>query len=97
MKPEELLEERGKIYGDVRDNMNCAYELTQVLKRYNRPIRIDYNSIGHMGCLDMIMHKLARIMTGKEIHLDNYDDICGYAKLARNIAEQQKKENKNGF
>lgn len=101
MNTKDLLKERGSIYGDIRDNMNCAHELMRVLDKYmyNRSLSNPYLSlrsydfVGHQGCLVMICHKLARIVTGATIHADNYDDIGGYARLARDIAVKGEKEN----
>lgn len=39
-----------------------------------------------MEAIDMCLHKIARIATGK-FHEDNYDDLIGYATLAKQIAK----------
>lgn len=88
MNTEELLKERGSVYGDVRDNMNCVRELIQVWDKYSKgyiKFNDEYDRTGYDGCMGMVFHKLARICTGN-LNEDNYKDICGYIELARKIA-----------
>lgn len=88
----DLLQQRGSIYGDVKDNMNCATELIIVAKEYmNKNTKYEffkeksYDRVGWEGCMIMVFHKLARICTGG-LHEDNYKDVAGYIELARKIA-----------
>lgn len=39
--------------------------------------------------LQMINHKIARIINGNENHIDSWQDIAGYAQLVVNILEEQ--------
>lgn len=90
-----LLKQRGNIYGDIRCNMNCQEELMGVVKRwYNSHQRHDKglqatlserDMIAWQGCMEMVMHKIARMITGDPMHLDNYDDGGGYLKLMKDI------------
>lgn len=85
-----LLQQRGSIYGDVKDNMNCAGELAEVIFTYieHNPHFKNwkkYERMGYRGCIDMVLHKLARIATGNPTYADNYEDIKGYIELARKI------------
>lgn len=87
---QELLANRGAIYGDVRDNMNCTTELSKVFFKYvmRNPKFQDwdkYDQMGYRGCMDMVFHKLARIATGDPRYQDNYEDVKGYTELARKI------------
>lgn len=34
--------------------------------------------------LDMVVHKIGRILAGDPDHIDHWDDIAGYAKLVAN-------------
>lgn len=43
--------------------------------------------------LDMILHKIARIMNGDCFYDDNWHDIQGYAKLAEDIIKSGKYAN----
>lgn len=83
---EELLEQRGSIYGDVAHNMICAANLNLELSKWldknlsYTKLPLDQQKV-FAGNLTMITHKLARIATGDITYLDNYADIGGYAKL----------------
>ena len=35
----------------------------------------------HREALEMIVHKIARIVNGDPNYIDNWIDICGYSKL----------------
>lgn len=83
-----LLEERGKIYGDIRDNMVCAAELQRVVNIYMQPYHGSMSlrdMSGVLGCINMILHKVSRAVTGDIHYEDNWKDIGGYAELARKI------------
>lgn len=82
---EEVLKERGSKY-----NISGTYEdhsdLTQIMKSACRGHRgwVKLNP-GHMEAIDMILHKIARIINGDPYYDDNWRDIGGYAKLAQDI------------
>lgn len=86
-----ILKQRGAVYGDVRDNMNCALELIAVWEKYRNGARVltEYDEAAHSGCMSMVFHKIARICTGN-FNADNYADINGYTELARKIAMGEK-------
>jgi len=92
-----VLQQRGSIYGDIRDNMNCAKQLIGVIKYYYQmnpkskgfQFKSVYDETGFQGCLEMVCHKLARIVTGYMGHEDNYIDVAGYIELARKIVTNQ--------
>ncbi len=78
---DKTLEERGKRY-----NLNGTYPdhaiLTQELKDRCRK-HPGWNSTPHFmkEALDMILHKIARVLNGDPYYKDNWVDIEGYAKL----------------
>ena len=78
---DEILAERGKTYGDFTNHA----EITQHLKEYfrhkqgGRPM-----SPVAWEALDMIAHKIGRILNGNPDYRDSWDDIAGYARLAAN-------------
>lgn len=84
---DDTLAERGERYGEFEGHA----ELTQALKD-------DMQS--HWGwheldadmkeCLDMVAHKIGRIINGDPQYIDSWTDICGYVRLVekRLIAEQ---------
>jgi hypothetical protein len=77
--PTPLSEEGRPQYGNARDNFSLAYRLREDFRVY--AIGVDLPDATIHAC-EMIMVKLARIATGIAIE-DNYDDIVGYAKLAK--------------
>lgn len=82
---EDTLKERGSRY-----NVNGTYsdhgDLTQGMKALCRSHRGWFSlHSGHKEAVDMILHKLARVINGDPYYDDNWRDIGGYAKLAEDI------------
>lgn len=77
---ESTLIERGSRYGDFRDHARIA----QTLKQY---IRTELNILNQQlapdqaESIEMICHKLARIINGDPNYHDSWLDIAGYATL----------------
>lgn len=72
---DEILIERGKIYGRYAD----VAQLSQNLKRQ---LEIGCNpGVVQRESLDMICNKMARIANGAGSHIDSWKDIAGYAQL----------------
>ena len=75
---EKVLEERGKRYGEFVDH---AF-ITQNIKRamVNSP-NWKCLSADMKEALEMIAHKIGRILNGDPNYADSWTDIVGYAKL----------------
>jgi len=92
---ETLLKQRGSVYGDVRNNMMCSDELQMTLLNWFNEcqkqdvFKSELDRRGWFGCVQMICHKLARMVTGDVTYEDNYKDICGYTELARKIVKEE--------
>ena len=74
------LVERGKRYGSFIGHSNVTQELKAVIARhlYKRDkVLMD----DQQECLDMICHKIGRIINGDADYIENYRDIAGYATL----------------
>jgi hypothetical protein len=71
------LEERGNRYGTFEANAN----LCQVLKDIVHAPMDDTFTAVHKEALDMICHKMARIVNGDPNYIDSWHDIAGYATL----------------
>lgn len=73
-----LLDEREKTHGPYRVKAEIIQELKQVLRTYGH-----WNRLSSVQCesLDMIVHKIGRILSGDPDCIDHWDDIAGYAKL----------------
>lgn len=78
----QTLDERGKRYGEFRTHADISQELQHTLHQH--PKWIGMHSF-HKEALQMICHKIGRIMNGDESYDDNYRDIAGYAQLVVDI------------
>lgn len=83
----DILVERGNKY-----NLNGTYydhaKLTQDIKnRLREHPGWSKLSADKMESLDMIVHKIARILNGDSNYKDNWDDLQGYAKLVSDKLE----------
>lgn len=86
MTVEQTLSERGNRYGDFKDH---AY-ITQLLKRVKED---SPNGAGLKAyqeeAIDMIFHKIGRILNGDPDYIDSWHDIVGYAKLVEDILKEK--------
>ena len=79
MSVDTTLAERGKRYG----NFDGHAEITQSLKLIMHTTKNwDSLSSDKKEALDMIVHKIGRILNGDPEYKDSWHDISGYAKLA---------------
>jgi len=84
METKDLLAERGKTHGDFTNHAKA----TQELKLWARDLYFetagspwDRLNKTQREALDMIFHKIGRILAGDPDFRDHWDDIAGYAKL----------------
>lgn len=77
---EQILAERGERYGKFQDHAR----LTQCLKiniRGHLALRGGALAADQQEAIDMICHKIGRIVNGDPDYVDSWDDIAGYARL----------------
>ncbi len=76
------LSERGARYGAF----NRHAEITQDLKRaiFASPNWEDNLTDSMREALEMIVHKIGRILNGDPFYIDSWHDIIGYAQLIEN-------------
>lgn len=72
------LEQRGSKYGTMPCNANLTRKLMATLEEHSGYAEL---SNVHVECLQMIMHKISRLMCGNPYYADNVHDIAGYATL----------------
>lgn len=77
MTIESILEERQKTHGEFAKHAAIAQDLKSIVLLH-RPGTL---SLAQREALDMIMHKIARILNGNPNHKDHWNDIAGYATL----------------
>lgn len=75
----QLLAERAKTHGSFEVHANITQTLKTALRAH-----LDDKVISsrHLEALDMILHKIGRIVAGNPEYKDHWDDIAGYARLA---------------
>jgi succinylglutamate desuccinylase len=75
---EAITAERGEQYGDFADQAHIA----QDLKDYMRLMPGWNDLLPHQReSLDMIQHKISRILNGNPNIVDSWSDIAGYAHI----------------
>ena len=76
----DILTERGKNYGPFADHAEITQTLKAVIEKHLlfRAIALTFDE---QEALDMICHKIGRIVNGNPHHSDSWDDIAGYARL----------------
>lgn len=81
-----LLKERGKTHGDYAVHALITQDLKRVVTHH----------VGHLDrrldddmqeTLDMIAHKIGRIIAGNPAEPDHWRDVAGYAQLVANRLE----------
>jgi len=78
METTELLAERGKTHGDFTNHAQVTQMLKDVM--FSQPTYQGLSQV-QKEALEMIQHKVGRILAGNPDHQDHWDDIAGYAKL----------------
>ena len=77
---ERTLEERGKRYGTFEGHAEISQQLKAVLRVYEAKRGCDLDA-DQREALEMICHKMARIINGDPNYADSWHDIAGYATL----------------
>lgn len=79
----DILKERKSNYGEFEKHA----DLSQALKNATRLNAPDFAREG----MEMIVHKIARIVNGDPLYADSWRDIEGYAKLVADILDDRNK------
>ena len=75
----DVLAARGLRYGVFKNHAALAQALKDIV--FHTKTRKYYKEKDQVEALEMICHKIARIVNGDENYADNWVDIAGYAKL----------------
>ena len=73
-----ILAERGARYGSFASQAEFSQYLKDTLRRHNDYDKLMYSQ---KEALEMIMHKISRILNGDPNYDDSWRDIAGYAEL----------------
>lgn len=74
---QKILNEREKTHGDYGDHSIITQDLKRIIKVHNGEL-VDHQK----ETLDMIAHKIGRILAGDPDFRDHWADIAGYATLS---------------
>jgi hypothetical protein len=73
----QTLQERGQRYGVFTRHAEISQQLKQVIEGYQTKVL----AADQQEALDMICHKIGRIINGDPDYADSWHDIAGYAQL----------------
>ena len=73
-----ILAERGARYGKFTEHARIACNIKSMMRNHTKWDRLQADQA---ESLDMIAHKIGRILAGDPDYIDSWDDIAGYAKL----------------
>jgi hypothetical protein len=81
-----LLAERGKTHGDYMMHAVITQNLKRIMRNHIADLdrRLEHDM---QETLDMIAHKIGRIIAGNPAEPDHWRDIAGYAQLVANRLE----------
>jgi hypothetical protein len=71
------LAERGARYGNFAEHARITQDIKRAMQQGNWPQLAD----DQKECLEMIAHKVGRILNGDSDYHDSWHDIVGYTKL----------------
>jgi len=79
-----ILEERGKRYGEFETHAAISQALKRAMQSSANWSKLtDVQKEG----LEMVQHKVARMLNGDPSYIDNIVDIVGYSTLIKNAME----------
>ena len=81
-----ILEERGKRYGDFKNHAKITQRIKEVYQDYGN---WDNLTDSQREALEMIAHKIGRIINGDPNYADSWKDISGYAELVVKELEKE--------
>ena len=85
MNIDETLKERGSRYGEFSEHARITQEIKRALKS---GVSWEKCTDGQKEALEMIAHKLGRIVNGDPNYADSWVDTGGYARLGENEKEK---------
>lgn len=79
---DKMLEDRSKKHGDFSDHARISQSLKEVMHREIGVCKTELAATQMEG-LEMIQHKIARIIAGDPNLPEHWEDIEGYARITR--------------
>jgi hypothetical protein len=81
-----ILNARGSRYGNFLDHARVTYKLKEVARNFAEEKGKTF-AVDQCEAMDMIFHKIGRILNGDPNYADSWIDIAGYAKLVADRLE----------
>ena len=81
-----VLAERGNRYGEFATHASITQEIKHAIRQGPRFTQLEDDMV---EALDMIAHKIGRIVNGDPHYADSWVDIAGYAKLVADRLPQE--------
>lgn len=81
------LAERGSRYGKFKDHAEITQKLKRAIFRHINTVSKADLDADQLEALEMICHKIGRIVNGDPNYADSWIDIAGYAKLVADRLE----------
>jgi hypothetical protein len=75
---DKVLTERGNRYGAFKDGANIMQQLKTVMRSTDGWERL---TDSQKEALEMIQHKIGRVLNGDPTYVDSWTDIAGYSQL----------------
>jgi hypothetical protein len=79
-----ILDERGSRYGSFKGHAEISQAIKSVMFNSRQDLEL---AADQREALEMIAHKIARIINGDPDYADSWVDIAGYAKLVADRLE----------
>lgn len=76
----DTLEQRGNRYGDFSGHARATQALKKSMRDFD-PTKWDALSASAKEALEMVAHKIGRILNGDPLYADSWVDIAGYTQL----------------
>jgi hypothetical protein len=80
----EILEQRGERYGYFTNHAHISQNMKFIMRKSKQWTNL---SDDKKEALDMIVHKIARILNGDPEYKDSWTDIRGYTKLVEDTLQ----------
>lgn len=74
-----ILAERGKTHGDYTDHAEITQQIKQIMRAQKKWSELANHE---RETLDMIAHKIGRVLAGNPHFEDHWRDMAGYATLS---------------
>lgn len=85
------LEQRGKRYGAFSEHARATQALKKSMRDFD-PTKWDALSASAKEALEMVAHKIGRILNGDPLYADSWVDIAGYAQLVATALQKNHPE-----